>query len=184
MLEVEVKYRIDNANDIRRKLNSLGASLVETVIERDYYFQHPCRDFKATDEALRIRLSKNKCTLTYKGPRISGKAKVREELSVELANFKSISAILSRLGFKPIALVVKKREIYSYKDFKISIDEVTDLGTFIEIEYTGQVGQENYNQALENIKQLIKELGISGPCILKSYLELILEKLAKTDIEL
>ncbi|HIQ03121.1 MAG TPA: class IV adenylate cyclase [Desulfurococcales archaeon] len=175
MLEVEVKYRVENVDYVKSRLVKLGAKHIETVVEVDYYYQHPCRDFKKSDEALRIRVSNGKYTLTYKGPRIPGAVKAREEISVEFRDFKKLDTILRKLGFKHLATIVKKRDIYALGEFKISVDEVEGLGEFIEIEHMGYTGTKGIQDVASKINHVIKCIGVKGPCILKSYLELLLE---------
>lgn len=176
MLEVEVKYRVKSVDYVKSRLVKLGAKHIETVVEVDYYYQHPCRDFKKSDEALRIRVSNGKYTLTYKGPRIPGAVKAREELSVEFKDFRKLDIILRKLGFKHLATIVKKRDIYILGELKISIDNVDGLGAFIEVEHIGCTSIERVQDVISKINHVIKGIGVEGPCILKSYLELLLEK--------
>ena len=53
-IEVEVKFRVANLEDIEYQLLEWGAKLVEIVVQRDHYFNHPSRDFAKSDEALRM----------------------------------------------------------------------------------------------------------------------------------
>jgi len=175
-VEVEVKFKVDDDAKIKKRLNALGAKYLKTVIEYDHYYQHPCKNFKESDEALRVRVYDSKCELTYKGPRVSDKAKAREEISVDVSHFEKLDMILIRLGFRRIATVIKKRSIYLLGDFKVSIDKVRDLGIFVEIEYIKPVGQQYLQEVINKLKKVAKELGVKGPSILKSYLELLLEK--------
>ena len=65
-VEVEVKIKVDDFEDIEYKLLERGALLEEIVMQRDHYFQHPSKDFNKTDEALRIREDGDRFYLTYK----------------------------------------------------------------------------------------------------------------------
>ena len=58
MIEVEVKAKIDNFEDMRKKLNDLGAIKTKEEFQEDIYFNSPIVDFAKTDEALRIRTTK------------------------------------------------------------------------------------------------------------------------------
>ena len=55
MIEVEVKAKIDNFEDIKVKLNQINAVKTKTEEQIDRYFNSPVKDFAETDEALRIR---------------------------------------------------------------------------------------------------------------------------------
>ena len=58
MIEVEVKAKIDNFEDMRKKLNDLGAIKTKEEFQEDIYFNSLIVDFAKTDEALRIRTTK------------------------------------------------------------------------------------------------------------------------------
>jgi hypothetical protein len=66
-LEVEQKFRV--LLDAVASFREMGV-VVRPVEETDLYFQHPARDFAASDEALRIRQKAGVCLLTYKGPKL------------------------------------------------------------------------------------------------------------------
>ena len=84
MIEVEVKAKIDNFEDMREKLNNLGAVKTKEEFQEDIYFNSPIVDFAKTDEALRIRTTKQNnekhIFITYKGAKIDSKSKTREEI--------------------------------------------------------------------------------------------------------
>jgi adenylate cyclase class 2 len=86
--------------------------------------------------------------------------------------------ILSSLGFFPVATVSKKRKNFRLGDFYISLDEVRDLGHFIEVEI-GVKDSRNFHEKVESIFRFMGKLGIARKSsIRKSYLEMILEKKA------
>ncbi len=55
MFEVELKFHVPNPDVTRRSIDALGATVASTCTHADTYFNHPCRDFRQTGEALRIR---------------------------------------------------------------------------------------------------------------------------------
>ena len=174
-MEVEVKYSISDSNSIERKLKELGAVFVNEEIEEDYYFQHPCRDFMETDEALRIRKTHDLVELTYKGPKVSIKTKSRVEVNVRVDDANKARDILERLGFKVVYVVRKNRKKYRLGDnISISLDNVEGLGSFIEIELIAK--EKDWGRAEEKIMGLARTLGLKGKPIIKSYLELLLER--------
>jgi adenylate cyclase class 2 len=84
--------------------------------------------------------------------------------------------ILTSLGFSPMATVTKKRKNYRLGDFLISLDEVQNLGNFIEIEISAEDSRK-YEEKVESIFKFIEKLGLNrNSTIRKSYLELMLEK--------
>jgi len=174
--EYELKLKIDDPEDVRKKLSYLGASFQGAIIEIDHYYQHPCRDFSETDEALRVRDLGGIIELTYKGPREKAEIKAREEVTARVVkeDLEKLKLILEKLGFTPLARVVKQREVYLYDPYLITIDNVEDLGTFMEIELrTRRVSRE---EAENMIRDFLETLGIMGEKVEKTYLEMILEK--------
>jgi adenylate cyclase class 2 len=180
MIEVEFKAKIENFEkfmEVKNKILSLGSKLISKASEEDIYFQHPSRDFSKTDEALRIRKTNGKNYLTYKGAKISKISKTRLEIQTEIENFENTKEIFYKLGFKPIAIISKKREKYILGSTSIYMDEVKDLGYFIEIE------EEVENEATiemieEKLIKIFEKINIPKSSITtKSYLELLLEKI-------
>ncbi|ABL88285.1 adenylate cyclase [Pyrobaculum islandicum DSM 4184] len=169
MLEVEVKYRAD-LGSVRERLKSLGFSLVAAGWEEDIYFQHPCRDFASTDEALRVRISGGRVGVTYKGPRMGFGGKTRVELSA--AADVSIVEIFEKLGFVAVARIKKRREYYRGGGFTISLDQVEGLGEFVEIEKVVE-GEGEVAEAVAEIRRLAARLGV-GEEVRETYLELFL----------
>ncbi|MCI4446712.1 MAG: class IV adenylate cyclase [Pyrobaculum sp.] len=169
MLEVEVKHRAD-LSIVRQRLKALGFSLVASQEEVDIYFQHPCRDFAATDEALRVRIVGGRAYVTYKGPRMGAGAKTRVEISAEAGL--DVVEVFRRLGFVPVAEIRKMREYYSGGGFSVSLDWVDGLGEFVEVEKV--VAEEGeVPQAVEEVRRLAAALGL-GEEVKETYLELFL----------
>ena len=76
-------------------------------------FNAPDRDFAQTDEALRIRRVGSFNFLTYKGPKQDRQTKTRTEIEVALAPgpeaAEAMSQLVTRLGYRPVAVVAKTR---------------------------------------------------------------------------
>lgn len=150
-----------------------GCVFKEEVKQQDYYFNHPCRDFKETDEALRIRWEKKvggeRLILTYKGPRGQGSVKVREELNIRIdpSDKEQLINLLEKNGYRYVTVVSKKRKVYMCGSLEYALDEVEGLGSFLEIEVKGK----EYPDLIE----LARELGLDDMIVEKTYLELILE---------
>jgi len=91
-VEVEIKAPCKDAD---AKVTALGAVFVKSETQEDTYFTHPCRDFRKTDEALRVRRT-DRLVLAYKGPKRKSDLKVREEVEFEVPD--DVSRSLSGLG--------------------------------------------------------------------------------------
>lgn len=113
--------------------------------------------------------------ITYKGPRLDNISKTREEFEVAIDDVNNMKKILTSLGFYPVATIVKKRKIYRFEELSIVLDNVRNLGNFIEIEISSK--DTNYEKNVESILKFMEKLGIrKEDFIRKSYLEMILNK--------
>ncbi|ABR54294.1 putative adenylyl cyclase CyaB [Methanococcus vannielii SB] len=180
MIEVEIKVNLSNENPekILESLLKMGFLKKEIKEQTDTYFNGIDRDFQITDEALRIRCSKTvgkndeKIYVTYKGKKLDGISKTREEIEVEVFEVNSMHKIFEKLGFKPVRPIKKVREIYQKEDIEVSFDDVLDVGKYLEIE---KVVSNNFEResALFELLDLLKSLNISTDKLEKrSYLEL------------
>ncbi len=169
-MEVEIKVRVtdEEFERIKKTVSSLGR-FVERRSEKDVYFNHPCRDFRKTDEALRLRDDGSSFRMTYKGPKVDYETKAREELDIQLIG-ENAEKILEKLGFKIAGYVEKEREIYLLGNAVICLDVVNGLGKFIEIE----INSDDLDSAKKEIFQILHQFGIEKKrTIRKSYLEML-----------
>ncbi len=174
MLEVELKVKIPAPGPVREALVRKHATSRGKVHEHDIYYNAPHRDFGKTDEAVRVRYTGDHAVVTYKGPKIPQYGlKAREELNFAVESGKAFETMLDRLGFRKTLEVDKLRETYTLGSATVSLDEVDGLGSFAEIEVMTENGATNPE---ERIRKLAREIGVEGEPILKSYLELLLEK--------
>jgi adenylate cyclase class 2 len=171
MLEIEIKSKIENAEEFKKILASLGAVEQEKIHESDQYFNHPCRDFAQSDEALRVRLTKDRALITYKGPKIDSRSKSRFEAETGISDPALMQAILHNLGFREVLRVEKERAVYALRGIIICVDLVEHLGAYVELEKIG-----DDRETIENeLFALASELGLSD-FERRSYLEMLLEK--------
>jgi len=177
VIEVEVKAGVNDFDDIKVKLNEIGAKKAKKEYQEDIYFNNPkLRDFEKTDEALRIRTTitdgKKSIILTYKGAKMDSISKTRKEIESEVKESKNMGLILENLGFKPVETIKKDRTTYLYKEFIITLDKVYKVGNFVEIEKEASEG-EDFKDTLDEIFKIYKKLGIEEGFERRSYLELL-----------
>jgi adenylate cyclase class 2 len=174
MIEVEVKARCDP--EVTGKILAMGAVLKGTEHHHDVYFNSPTRDFRRTDEALRIRVKEEGSRLTYKGPKLDSRTKSRLELTVEIDNPSAMKKILAELGFLLSGEVRKTRTKYSLGEITFALDDVEGLGSFIEIEAPAE---DDWKDKREKVLEILQRLG-QGESIRESYLELLEEHVKDT----
>lgn len=176
MIEIELKIPLKNPKKFEGEIARLDAKFIREETHEDHYFQHPCRNFKSSDEALRLRISDLGIVLSYKGPKLSQEIKMRREIEVSVSDFNSITRILRALGFIEVATIHKQRKIYKYADYKIAVDKVYELGDYVEIE-TIVNSMEEKDYRISDLRELADKLGLSiKDNIVKSYLEIYFEK--------
>lgn len=138
MRNIELKMKLVNFDKIIRKLHS-RADFKEDLFQKDTYFN-------SKHGRLKLRNINNKTyqLIYYERPNIS-KSKIS---SYEIVEFDKETAekceniLKLTLGIK--VEVVKNRQFWIYKNTRIHLDSVHDLGTFLELETVVKDGQ-NYD---------------------------------------
>jgi adenylate cyclase class 2 len=182
-LKIPLKAHFSLADVISNLLNEFGNSS-EEINQIDYYFSSPICDFAKSDEALRLRQilaksGKKRIEITYKGPKQGKSMKIREEITIETSDSNNTKKIMQYLGFQVFGVVKKYRRNWFVDDLVISVDEVENLGSFLEIEITTpSENSEKIRKSKEKIIRLAKTLipNWSGEDERKSYLELQIVK--------
>ncbi|WP_048816795.1 class IV adenylate cyclase [Caldisphaera lagunensis] len=169
-LEIEIKIKIDcnKIETIENNLKKFNAKFSGEREELDLYLNHPCKDMKENDEAIRIRYVNGKPeTITYKSKRgdKNNPIKSREEIIVETKE--DPMPLFSKLGFSVGVKVKKKRRYYDLDNLEFSLDFVDNLGCFIEIE--------SKNAKEEDIIEALNKFNIKGEIITKTYADMVSE---------
>jgi adenylate cyclase class 2 len=176
MIEVEIKAKIQDPKKAFEKIQNIGGNYDHTEIQRDIYFNGDNKDFKKSDEALRIREIPDDDDfiniLTYKGPKLDTETKTRKEIEVTIENKEKMTDILINLGYKPSAIVEKTRRIFNYEEYTITVDKLNKLGYYMEIEYVTD-NEEEIKNIQDKIFSIFKKLGITEGFEKTSYLELL-----------
>jgi adenylate cyclase class 2 len=169
VIEFEVKAPVPPglAEALRARLGAPQA--VEAHV--DAYWRHPVRDFRATDEALRLSRRGGRVELTYKGPRLDARTKARREVVLSVDSEEKAAALLESLGFARAAEVRKTRALFRHAGFEVALDEVPGLGLFVELERVLPEGAAR-DEAEREAFALLAAWGLPGT-ERASYLELL-----------
>ncbi|MEM4782179.1 MAG: class IV adenylate cyclase [Halalkalicoccus sp.] len=178
MYEVEMKLRADHER-VRRALAERGADGRGTLVQRDTYYDAPTQSFAETDEALRVRRERAdddatvSAKLTYKGPRVGETGKSREERELGIEDSDVMDGILESLGFEAVETVEKERVRFSLDGCVVTLDTVTGLGEFVEVETEAEDGA--LEAARAEVADAVESLGLDPASEIRtSYLELLL----------
>jgi adenylate cyclase class 2 len=181
--EVEVKFRVDDHAQLVARLEKFGAIPGESLDQADDYLAHPARDFAKTGEALRLRRDGVANRITYKGPKLGGPTKTREEIEVTVSDgtpaHADLERVFERLGFRQVAEIRKHRRPfhvdYRGTPIEVVLDRVESLGEFAEVEAIAAV-EADLPKVQEAVLALARELGLTQveP---RSYLRMYLEQM-------
>ena len=179
--EIEQKFHVEDVSELERRLAELGAIETGTQRHSDSYYNHPSRDFRETREALRIRRVDGVPMITYKGPKLPGAVKARLEREWRLdpgdPDGSATEELLEILGFRPVAVVEKRRRVFElpgrWADVVVVIDDVENVGLFAEVELIAP-NEGGVEIARERIRELSDHLSLqrAEP---RSYLSMLLE---------
>jgi adenylate cyclase class 2 len=184
VLEVEMKFPVADFATLERRLAEWGARADAPRLDADHYVNAPDRDFARTDEALRLRRIGPANFITYKGPKRDAQTKTRTEIEVPLADGDTAAEgflrILTHLGYRPVAVVRKRRRILHLEwasfPLEVCLDEVEGLGAFVELEIL--TPEDRLEEARAVILRLAAEFGLTDS-ERRSYLELLLAKASR-----
>lgn len=182
MIEVELKASLkdNNFDEIAKTAAALGFQEQSHLRETDVYFNGKDRDFRKTDEALRLRscedLSGQKRTetlITYKGAKQDARSSTRIEYETEVGSLDTMRKLLDALGFLPMYTVEKKRRELRLDQVTICLDTVKNLGPYLELEILAETEQQKA-AAVDRLLELLDTLNVPRENLTrKSYLELI-----------
>ena len=160
-------------------LNENAKLVAEDTYQKDSYYVPAHRDFLAVKypfEWLRLRKSKKGMFITYKHffPENAKKTDYCDEFETKIDNFEGMKKMFKNLDFKEAVIVEKSRTVWIFEGVEIAIDEVSNLGFYIELEATGNFKDSQDGKSY--LYQILKKLNIEvGEEDLRGYPFRILE---------
>lgn len=166
---IEIKARCENLTFVRNKLHELKADFKGVDHQIDTYYNSREGRLKMREGNIETNL------IHYNRPNQSG-PKQSDFTLFKTDNPEGLKDILSKsMGVKVV--VDKKREIYFIKNVKFHIDEVQELGNFVEIEVTDMKGDRTVQEMQVVCEEYMQILNIKSNDLLQvSYNDLLLEK--------
>lgn len=162
--EIEIKISLNETefHELRVKLGNI-ARFVKKTEQEDTYFTPYHKNFmqeKHPFEWLSIRKRGQKNILNYKHfyPEDSPVFTHCDEFESEINDFNNLKKIFLSLDIKELVIVNKTRETYKTEEFEIALDNITDLGHFVEIEAIKDFG--DVSVAREKLFLFAKSLGL------------------------
>ncbi len=137
-VEIEVKFRVDDAGKLAQKLHSLGFhEQTPRTFERNVLFDTPDHTLRASRSILRVRKYGDKWTLTHKclteNHDPAERHKHRDETETKVENGEALGAVFRKLGYCETFVYEKWRAEYADSTGHCVIDE-TPIGVYAELE--------------------------------------------------
>ena len=138
-VEIEAKLKVDDLNIYAERIAQLGGRVGSQFVQRDYFFDYSDRRLLSANCGLRLRqqsqAGRREIMLCYKGPPDPDSSyKCRREIEFTVGDLAAAQALLEALGLEVTIAFEKRRRLGQVAECTICLDEVVELGCFIEIE--------------------------------------------------
>lgn len=163
MHEIEVKFRIKNLQDLEQKLGDRGCILSDPIKQHDTVYSKAgdtsvWEGMKEGYIVIRIRRENKGAIFTLKQQRTNELDNIEYETKID--DPEALHQSLLLLGFKPEVEVKKIRRKGKLGEDEICLDEVEELGGFVELERLTNDSADPKKVAEELYKKL-ELLGVS-----------------------
>lgn len=159
--EIEVKARVLDLTELTKKLEGLRVSLSEPIIQNDETFVDQnygdYAKFQPGKNVLRIRENNGKFIFTLKQPQSNELDCFERE--TEINDPKEFKEALLLMRYKPVVEIHKVRRKAKYKDYEICLDDVKELGAFVEVEKI--TDDENADKVQDELFSFLESLGVT-----------------------
>jgi adenylate cyclase class 2 len=162
----EIKCKVANYKKLKNSINKIKNFAYSVEKQIDIYY-------KVNHGRLKLRIiNDGKGALIFYEREEQTNKRISKYIISETNNFIQLDAIL-RKQFKVLISVQKKREVYIYRNIRIHLDYIKNLGRFLEIE----IIYENLKNAKSQMKKIISKLNLNENDFIKeSYSDLLITK--------
>ena len=160
MNEIEVKAKVSDLPSLLKRLEELGCILSSPLSQKDRIFIPIGASIptKSGEAALRIREQNGKYLYTVKQTKSNDLDCIEHEMEVSKEQAVILLETFPLIGFREVEKVAKVRRKTKYNELEICIDEVEELGTFIEVEKLST--EENGEKVQEELFFFLESLGV------------------------
>ena len=169
-IEIEAKIKVADLGEFGKRLEQVAGRLQSRVIQRDFYYDRAVEPLQGAGSGLRLRQEtdhskREKNVLCFKGPvNHSGSLKEREEIEFEVRDTRKVQDFLHALGYDLCLTFEKHRTVWLLDECVVCLDQVVELGDYIEIEgpseqaiddAASKLGLEGYTHIHSNYAKLL-----------------------------
>lgn len=133
MREIEVKARVTNIGKLLDQAQRLGITFGDPIRQDDTTYETSLPTTDPQWNIFRIRKQNSTVILTMKYI-ASSRSRDHHERETVINDAEQVADMLARVGYTEGIRICKDRRIAHYRDLEICLDEVDELGTFIEVE--------------------------------------------------
>ncbi|MDM5185979.1 class IV adenylate cyclase [Bacillus sp. DX4.1] len=173
MKEIELRFKIDDANEILDKLENSEFEFLLETFQKDEYFKHKGLEKEEEKKGAyiyRMRHDSVKGISAVKKLTFEPGVWEEFEVNVEGKNAEFIQMLLKD-SMSSILTIDKSRKSFQKDDFSINVDVIKGLGEFIEVEL---LAEDNTEKEIKRIEALMISLGIDKSKIIKDgYVTLV-----------
>jgi len=175
--EIEVKFAVTGHQAVSDALRREGGRYLGSFEQTDRFYDTPQGRLRDGGCGLRIRQWRRldatggeidtRPQVTFKGPRrTDSRAKVRPEYQTHLDDPQALEKVFEACGLVGTVVVRKVRTSYRLGECMVELDELADIGCFVEVEGPDEPA----------IFAVCQRLGLAGEPVSESYLAMVLRR--------
>ena len=168
MKEIEILVSVfDEKEQVKKTLSGFEYKGDKKVV--DIYYFDPKRSQLQPDETLRLteclrlRTKDDSSFITYKNDKFdnNGKWLYSEEVETKVEDVNKMKSIFSSIGLEELIVIDNTKSTYIKDNYEIVLEDVSNLGLFLEVEVMLDNDDVNVNIEKQKIQNFIDELGIN-----------------------
>jgi adenylate cyclase class 2 len=173
MREVEVKFRVSDREALHVALKERGIKLGEPIYQDDQAYAPNGWEFgdsKLGVSFVRLRTVNGRHTFTLKQPTINALSCLEHETDV--ADREQMHQAIVQMGFYPTVRVAKTRQTAESDGISLCVDDLENVGTFIELERMVPEGMDEW-AVQDKLAAFVASLGTTAERTQDSYDSLV-----------
>ncbi len=166
MKEIEILVKVyDDINEVKNKLKTFEYVGLKHTID-EYYYDPKRKTLKPDKDnqlshCLRLRSKGDEFYITYKDDVFeNGIWQYSNEYETKIESMDMLKAIFDRLELIKFIEIDNKKEAYKTDKYEITLEDVKDLGSFLEVEYCTN-DDVDVKEVKKEIQSFIDDLGIN-----------------------
>ncbi len=158
MREIEVKAHLKDKELFLKKASEKNISFSEPVVQEDTTYETKTPYDDPQWNIFRIRKQDGKVILTMKY-KASDRSRDNHERETTIEDANEVADMLERVGYSVGVRIHKSRRTAKYQGLELCLDDVSELGSFVEVEKLAD-DNADVDKIQSTLWQLLLELGI------------------------